>query len=195
MLISMEAMGFWWKYFSLPVEYWQISSSPHTVDVREVWDWPRYNTMQGRQAKHVQIASYAKHSTFKSSWFHVFRHDFISKLWLPLQKPSLLGYHETHESLVPKGVGNSETCHCGFRKLETEDKCFYCIRPILNEIKKSVAEEDYLRNPAEHELNVRIASEKTNALDLPAISNIDRWNGLSTCKKLRSVSSGFMLMV
>ena len=24
---------FWWKYFSLPVEHWQISSCPHTVDV------------------------------------------------------------------------------------------------------------------------------------------------------------------
>ena len=120
--------------------------------VHTQWMFERYgtgpdiDTMQGREAKPVQIASYAKHSTVKSKWFEVFRHDFIGKLWLPLQQPSLLGYHETHESLVPKGVGNPQTCHCGFRKLETEGKCFYCIHPIMNEIRKSIAERRIQQN-------------------------------------------------
>ena len=43
------------------------------------------NTMQGREAKHVQIAGYARNSQFKQRWVQVFKHDHISKLWLPLQ--------------------------------------------------------------------------------------------------------------
>jgi hypothetical protein len=50
--------------------------------------------MQGREAKHVQIASYAKNSLFKQRWYQVFRHDYISKVWLPFRQPSLLAYHQ-----------------------------------------------------------------------------------------------------
>lgn len=62
------------------------------------WVFDRYrtglglSTMQERQAKHVQIASYARNSLFREHWNQVFRHDFVSKLWLPLQQPSLLTY-------------------------------------------------------------------------------------------------------
>ena len=50
------------------------------------------NTMQGREAKHVQIAAYAKNSPYKQRWFQVFRHDYISKVWLPSHQPSLFAY-------------------------------------------------------------------------------------------------------
>ena len=68
---------------SVSVTTWSIG---HLVPAhtRQVFD--KYgtglgiNTMQGREAKHVQIASYAKQSLFKRRWLQVFKHDFISKL-------------------------------------------------------------------------------------------------------------------
>jgi hypothetical protein len=77
------------------------------VPVHAQWMYEKYgcglgnNTMQGREAKHVQIASYAKHSNVKNRWSLVFRHDYISKIWLPLKEASLLEYHRTNVSLVP----------------------------------------------------------------------------------------------
>ena len=70
-------------------------------------------TMQGREAEHVQIASYAKNSLFKDR-----RHDYISKLWLPIHQPSLLTYHQTKESLIPRRVTTDPQhhCYCGFHK-------------------------------------------------------------------------------
>ena len=97
------------------------------------------NTMQGREAKHVHIASYAKHSNIKNRWSLVFRHDYISKIWLPLQQPSLLTYHRTKESLVPTRVDNDALfCYCGFLKDTVTGKCFYCDYELTDEIVKSV---------------------------------------------------------
>ena len=66
---------------------WSIG---HLAPVHTQWMFDKYgtslgvNTMQGREAKHVQIASYAKNSLFKECWPQVFRHDYISQLWLPI---------------------------------------------------------------------------------------------------------------
>ena len=100
------------------------------------------NTMQGREAKHVQISSYAKNSLFKERWPQVFRHDYISKLWLPLRQPSLLTYHKARDSLIPNRVTTDPQhfCSCGFSKAVCNDKCYYCGHPFMAEIKKSVAE-------------------------------------------------------
>jgi len=46
------------------------------------------NSMQGREAKHVRIAQYAKHATLSSRWVLVFRHDYITGIWLRMQDPS-----------------------------------------------------------------------------------------------------------
>ena len=100
------------------------------------------NTMQGREAKHVQISSYAKNSLFKERWPQVFRHDYIGKLWLPLRQPSLLTYHKARDSLIPNRVTSDPQhfCSCGFSKAVCNDKCYYCGHPFMAEIKKSVAE-------------------------------------------------------
>ena len=55
----------------------------HVAQVHTQWMFDRYetglgiNSMQGGQAKHVQIASYAKNSLFKERWPQVFQHDYI----------------------------------------------------------------------------------------------------------------------
>ena len=91
---------------------WSIG---HLVPVHTQWMFDKYrtglgiNTMQGREAKHVQIASYAKNSLFKDCWHQVFRHDYISKPWLPIHQPSLLTYHQTKESLIPLSCDHRST--------------------------------------------------------------------------------------
>lgn len=124
---------------------WSIG---HLVAVHSQWVFDKYgtglgiNTMQGREAKHVQIASYAKHSQYRQRWFHVFRHDYISKLWLPSHQPSLLGYHKIQDSLIPPRVRTDRLhyCYCGFNKEANQEMCFYCSHDLMIEIKKSVAE-------------------------------------------------------
>ena len=82
------------QYFTAKVLFCdQISPSEWSigkvVPVHAQWVFERYgtglgiNTMQGREAKHVHIASYAKHSNIKNRWSLVFRHDYISKNMAP----------------------------------------------------------------------------------------------------------------
>ena len=125
-----------------------VWSIDHLVPVHTQWMFDKYrtglgiNTMQGREAKHVQIASYAKNSLFKDCWHQVFRHDYISKLWLPIHQPSLLTYHQTKESLIPRRVTTDpqHRCNCGFHKPRCNEKCYYCGHSFMAEVTRSVKE-------------------------------------------------------
>lgn len=129
----------------IPGTVWHIG---HLVPVHTKMMFEKYgtglgiNTMQGREAKHVQIARYAKNSLYKQRWFHVFRHDYISKIWLPLHQPSLLVYHQVQDSLIPLRVVNDPQhyCYCGFIKQTNQAMCYYCGHHLMSEIKLSVAE-------------------------------------------------------
>jgi len=98
------------------------------------------NTMQGREAKHVQIACFARNSQYKQRWYQVFRHDHISKLWLPIKQPSLLAYHQSHDTLIPTRIrtDSQHHCYCGLSKEAESDQCFFCGHKLIEEIKKSV---------------------------------------------------------
>ena len=100
------------------------------------------NTMQGREAKHVQIASYARNSLYKKRWSQVFRHDFISKLWVPIQRPSLLVFHPSKDTLIPTHVSKDlqHYCYCGMPKDADAEHCFFCGHHLMKEIKVSVRE-------------------------------------------------------
>ena len=116
------------------------------VSVHAQWMLDKYgtglgiNTMQGREAKHVQIASYAKQTNYNLRWYQVFRHDYISKVWLPLQNPSILQYHQTNDSVVPDRIHSDKqkVCYCGFEKSPDDSKCFYCNHELMGEIYSSV---------------------------------------------------------
>ena len=98
------------------------------------------NTMQGREAKHVQIASFARNSQYKQRWYQVFRHDHISKLWLPVKQPSLLAYHQSHDTLIPTRIRTDPQhyCYCGLAKEADSEHCLFCGHKLMQEIKKSV---------------------------------------------------------
>ena len=40
------------------------------------------NSMEGREAKHLSVSRYAQNSTYFNRWHSVFRHEFISLIWL-----------------------------------------------------------------------------------------------------------------
>lgn len=128
-------------YDTVTPSEWTIGK---VVPIHAKWVYERYgtglgvNTMQGREAKHVQIARYAQHSNMQNRWPLVFRHDYVSKIWLPLNQPSLLEYHRTNKSLVPSRVEDNKYCHCSFLKEAVTAKCYYCDHEITTEIIKSV---------------------------------------------------------
>jgi hypothetical protein len=77
------------------------------------------NSMEGREAKHVAIYKYAANTAYLYRWEQVFRHEYISLIWLRQQ-----GYNakikapSATRSYIPKRVSskNPEFCYCGFNK-------------------------------------------------------------------------------
>ena len=50
------------------------------------------NSMQGREAKHVRLAQYAKHSTKTTQWHMVLQNDYIANVWIRKQDPCHTSY-------------------------------------------------------------------------------------------------------
>ena len=102
------------------------------VSVHAQWMLEKYGTGLG------QIASYAKQSNYSLRWFQVFRHDYISKIWLPLQQPSLLKYHKAN--VIPDRIKDTQqVCYCGLEKSPGDTKCFYCKHEFMLEVVSSVS--------------------------------------------------------
>ena len=40
------------------------------------------NSMEGREAKHQAISRFAKNSNYNTRWLQIFRHEFVSLIWL-----------------------------------------------------------------------------------------------------------------
>ena len=91
------------------------------------------NTMRGREAKHVHIASFARNSHYKQRRYQVFRHDHISKLWLPFKQPSLLAYHQSHDTLIPTRIRTDrlDYCYCGLSKEAETKQCVLCGHKLM----------------------------------------------------------------
>lgn len=55
------------------------------------------NSMQGREAKHVRLQQYAKHAILASRCEVVFKHVFVSNIWLRRADPHHFGYTKRTE--------------------------------------------------------------------------------------------------
>ena len=87
------------------------------------------NSMQGREAKHVKLARYVQNTcnVKKSSrWWTVFRHEFVSMVWLRERDPYSITYHSENknssDSYIPKILKDNKFCHCGQSKLHANDE-------------------------------------------------------------------------
>ena len=64
---------------------------PHVVDV-----YSKYGvglaiaSMEGREAKHIAISRYSKNTSYRLRWTQIFRHEFISLIWLREREGTML---------------------------------------------------------------------------------------------------------
>ena len=102
------------------------------------------NPMEGREAKHVFVAKYSNNSMFHSRWEQIFRHEFLSLVWLRGK-----GYNcsnatsTTTSSYIPKQVCDADPrfCYCGLQKeAAADDKCRLCSCHLRRKIEISVRE-------------------------------------------------------
>ena len=91
------------------------------------------NSMQGREAKHQQLASYAEFSLVKNRWEKVFRHEHMSLIWLRKQNPFNDIYHKCKDKYIPERCNTDDYCSCGMA-FSANGKCKYCDSALSKEI-------------------------------------------------------------
>lgn len=80
------------------------------------------NSMEGREQKHQVIKKYMKNTTVQQRWEYVFRHEFISTVYLRENGFDDLGYCKKTISYHPIVTNNH--CRCGL--LLNENLCEIC---------------------------------------------------------------------
>ena len=84
------------------------------------------------------IASFACHSTLSNRWQHVFRHEFISCIWLRNRFPKSVTFTlHTNVKYIPDFVNNDANCYCGMEKDANLDICEFCSDPVYAQISRS----------------------------------------------------------
>ena len=96
------------------------------------------NTMQGREAKHIQIAKFASHAHADQRWEKVFQHEYISLIWLRNSDPFSAHYNHSDSSFLPQGLDNVDTCFCGLKKDPAAVSCDICSQEQIRQIDDSV---------------------------------------------------------
>lgn len=91
------------------------------------------NSMQGRESKHQQLASFASFSLMKHRWEKVFRHEHMSNIWIRQQDPFYDTYRKSKDTYVPKRCSSAGYCSCGM-PLSPASTCMYCSCAISKEI-------------------------------------------------------------
>ena len=95
------------------------------------------NTMQGREAKHTMIKEFARHSTLSLCWQHVFRHEFISCIWLRKCYPKSAIFRLKQVTYNPDYVHQDNCCYCGLTKDPDQPICNFCSDPLHNMVNQS----------------------------------------------------------
>jgi hypothetical protein len=139
------------QYYFLNVMYfghhptaWTLS---HIVPahVRDMKD--KYNmglglnslAMEGREAKHIFISKYNVNTNYHSRWSQIFRHEFISLLWLRERRYNIVKNYSSSLGYIPKRVtSNPEFCYCGCPKSSDSLKCRFCASSLMEEILESL---------------------------------------------------------
>ena len=109
------------------------------------------NSMEGREAKHVAISKYCANTAYMHRWEQVFRHEYISLIWLRVHGCTN-GMSVTStgnktlfpkpKSYVPKRVlsGDPNICTCGLQKQVPCDLCRFCGHSLRKKIEESIKE-------------------------------------------------------
>lgn len=106
------------------------------------------NSMQGREAKHIKLKQYLANtcsSRKHQQWWTVFRHEYVSLIWLREKDPCSVVYaggkEKKSDSYIPLRVSEKQIkyCYCGEAKANPNDeKCQICSSDIMKLVEKSV---------------------------------------------------------
>ena len=96
------------------------------------------NTMQGREAKHTMISKFASHSTPGLRWRLIFRHEFISTIWLRSKDPRAIRFTHQQVNYLPQFVASDDYCYCGLPKKPDIEKCGICSDAMYDMVASSV---------------------------------------------------------
>ena len=83
------------------------------------------NSMQGREAKHVRVSEFAKHSTKSTRWSMVLRHVYMCNVWIRMHEPSRILYTTQKYQYIPKEIELETFCYCGFPTCKGQ-QCSIC---------------------------------------------------------------------
>ena len=95
------------------------------------------NSMQGREAKHVKLGQYARHSTLSTHWRLVLHHDFTVCVWVCKEDPLNVSYVKSKERYIPSEINSEGFCYCGFVKHDDVVLCQFCSSNLYKAVKKS----------------------------------------------------------
>ncbi|KAJ7391279.1 hypothetical protein OS493_019411 [Desmophyllum pertusum] len=108
------------------------------------------NSMQGREAKHQQLASFAEFSLVKNRWDKVFRHEHMSLFWLREQNPLNDNYSKCKDNYIPQRCYTNEYCFCGIA-FSSNGKCKYCQSALSKEIATCASSGSITKNESNYE--------------------------------------------
>ena len=94
------------------------------------------NTMEGREAKHIALAKFTRNTQFSNRWLQVFRHEYVSLVWLRENGCDENVHKETSGVYIPKRCYSDQFCHCGQPKqAHNGKKCSFSaqLRRVVSE--------------------------------------------------------------
>ena len=98
------------------------------------------NSMEGREAKHISIARYSRNTSHHDRWEQVFKHEYISLVWLRERGYNLNKPSNVSRCYIPKRITASPNnfCYCGLEKDLDMPQCKFCMHKLRKEILRKV---------------------------------------------------------
>ncbi|KXJ10774.1 hypothetical protein AC249_AIPGENE5510 [Exaiptasia diaphana] len=128
-------------FYSVNPTVWTVGLvvPSHTADMKAEYGMGLgLNSMEGREAKHQAIGKFAKNTFYMKRWEQIFRHEYVSLLWLREMGFDLPGKLRRQTSYIPKRTSKPSYCVCGFDKDENNDKCRFCSHPMMIKAQRCV---------------------------------------------------------
>ncbi len=97
------------------------------------------NSMEGREAKHVSLARFARNTHRSTRWLQVFKHEYISLLWLRENGCDSAKYKLTKNKYIPARCFTLQFCHCGQPMVREQVRsCNFCNHSFHHMINDSI---------------------------------------------------------
>jgi hypothetical protein len=118
------------------------------------------NSMQGREAKHVRLSEFAKHSTKSTRWSMVLRHDYMCNVWIRMHEPGRVLYTTHKHHYIPKEIELETFCYCGFPICKGQ-QCSICISDVFKAVEETAIAGGLIK-----EIHIDIYSPKWNVNEI-----------------------------